>query len=289
MRPLTGCGASWGWEGGGVVNRVGTRVLSVKATLVCVCLCTDFRETMRERISFSICECLRVRVADKAYSFHSTMGACPTEHKGNPWWSRSLWIKAYSCLSEYLSGRSCKSGSDGQICLQGRVSVLDSISFSLSFSLSAYTQPLPSQRLPERVGSSWPRFITANSTALLLANGQRSHIMNNSAWFKRTNCYRCKFNLGETHHVAIPRSSSAVCVGEAAFRWCEVMIHVLHYVDCFLGMTSQALGDAYRLPSLLSNDFIHSAAVLDFPILVWCGWGEPLPHKKRQVAFKGAM
>ena len=160
------------------------------------------------------------------------------------------------------------------------------LSLSLSFSLSAYTQPLPSQRLPERVGSSWPRFITANSTALLLADGQRSHIMNNFAWFKRTNCYRCKFNLGETHHVTIPRSSSAVCVGEAAFRWCEVMIHVLHYVDCFSGMSSQALGDAYRLPLLLCNDFIHSAAVLDFPILVWCGWEEPLPHKKDKWHLK---
>ena len=171
---------------------------------------------------------------------------------------------------------------DGQICLQGRVSVLDTISFSLSpsFSLSAYMQPLPSQGLPERVGSSWLRFITANSTALLLADRQRSHIMNNSAWFKRTNCYRCKFNLDETHHVAIPRSSSAVCVEEAAFRWCEVMIHVLHYVDCLLGMSSRALGDAYRLPPLPCNDFIHSAAVLDFPILVWCGGEERLPHKK---------
>lgn len=109
MRPLTGSIASWGVCGGKSGDAC---VECISVVRVCLCAPRLSPKACVNASAFqfaSVCLHRRAHVTDKAFTSLWELIA-QSEHEGNPWWSRPLWIKVYSCLSEYLSGRPCKSG-----------------------------------------------------------------------------------------------------------------------------------------------------------------------------------
>lgn len=108
-------------------------LLCVHCGVYCVIECTLSLPRMNVAFQFvSMCVCWCLHVTDKALLFLLSEGDnCCMSRSAVPWWCRLLWIKVYSCLSEYLSGRPCRSDGKVHICLQGWVWMLGSFSLSL--------------------------------------------------------------------------------------------------------------------------------------------------------------